>query len=195
MVRLIEVKQVRSRLSLPDDSGINAAITSAIDAALPSLRSTLQTEFDAGSSTDLFFIDPEVHRAIAGFYTLKARNGFLKTDSVLFATATSFSDLQSTAPILVPSILLEEKGFVRISDEYSGKYVKLVYDFGFAESDDIPEWLIEVAISYVSKVLSAQQVGDQKTPITEIYKFVDLHGGGILDSRLRVMSEAIRALN
>lgn len=195
MVRLIEASKVRSRLSLPDDDGINEAIASAIDATLPSLRAVLQTEFDAGTSTDLFFIDPEIHRPIGGFYTLKARNGFMKKASVKVGFALTVDGLQSIAPTITPAIIIDEKGFVRIEEAYVSNYVKLEYDFGFTDDDEIPAWLQEVAISYVAKVLSLQQVGDQKPALTNLYKFIDLHGGGILDAHLRVMTEAIRALN
>lgn len=192
---LISVSQIRGRLNLSDDEGVNMAIASAMTATLPYLQEVLQTGFDASSSEDVFFIDPVVHVTSSGTYVLKLKNGFVKKASVKMAVADTLEGLQTTAKDLLPSFVLDEKGFVRVPDRFIGMYVAVAYDYGFTEDDEAPLWLQEAAISYTIKVLSSQQVGDGKPQLSEIFKFIDAHGSTILSGKLRSMSESIRALN
>lgn len=192
---LITASMVRDRLGLPDDEGVNAAIKSAMVATRPFLMEALQTGLDAGSAEDVFFIDPLVHMAVGGLYVLRANNGFLKKATVKVGMSDTLLGLQTTALDLAIFYVSEEKGFIKVPDLLLGKYVKVAYDYGFRDDDEVPEWLQEAALSYTIKVLSAQQVGDNKPSLSEVYKFIDSHGSYLLGGRLRVASESIRALN
>lgn len=195
MNRLITAEQVLARLSLPNDAGIIAAVESAIGAALPMLRAMLDTQFDAGESTDLFFINSRVYDAHNGLYTLRARNGLIKTDSVLYSTGETMLEVQSIAPTEVPLIVIADKGFIRVPDTLRQKYVKVTYEYGLAEYEDTPDWLVEGMLAYVSKVMSSTQVGEEKPVMTTLYKFLEAHGAGILNSKVRSFPGAIKALN
>lgn len=195
MNQLITVEQVRARLSLPDDEGINAVISSAIGAALPKLRAVLDTAFDAGESTDLFFINPNVYAPQNSLYTLRLRNGLIKTDSVLFASADSLEELQSAALVLAPTVILYDKGFVKVSSAHECKFVKVYYEHGLAEHEETPDWLVEGMLAYVAQVMASTQVGEEKPVMTTLHGFLIKHGMSILSSKVRSVNGSILAMN
>lgn len=193
---LIEPDLIRNRLSLQDEKSVNDALRSAISGAGPRLEAVLQTSFHKASAIDLFYIDanrPCVHE---GVYLLKLTNGFVR--SAPAATIQVSDDLkfvQPTALTLADLVKFSsELGFMYFSDEYAGKYVKVSYDFGFQSSEEVPEWLREVALCYSIKVLSMQQTNDRKDELSAVYSFVDSHSNDILDKHLRTSSYSIHAM-
>lgn len=200
MNRIITAAFLRDRLSLQDDDGVNAAIESAIGAALVHVESVLNTSLEVGVRSDVFFIDPGRSDAIDGLYLLRLSSGFLKTAPAaqIFYGSTLTSVLASGdasgATGLTTYLLNAEKGFLKVPDYLSGCYVKVDYTSGFSEEDAPPEWLKEAVLTYAVKALSSQQVSDGKPELSNVFAFLDSHTGVILDRKLRTSSAAILPL-
>lgn len=191
---LISPSAVLSRLNLQDDDGVVAAVKSALAGSVIFIQEALQTAIDEGEAEDFFFIDPVVHMAVAGTYVLKLSNGFVKKGSVKVFVGDSLPEVQLTATETQPLRVIYERGFVRVSLDCVSQYLRVTYEYGFSEDEEVPLWLQEAATSYTIKLLSSQQLSDEKPELNTIYKFIDAHAGTILTGHLRSMSESILPL-
>lgn len=193
MNRIIEIKTVRSRLSLPDDEGVNDAIDSAIDAALIGVSSILGTSFGLAEKEDVFFIDPSVETSVSGLYLLRLSMGFVKTTPTLkVCVGSSLEEVLSADPTPIPTLLNPEKGFLKVPDTLTDhKYVRVTYTAGFTEDEEAPDWLMEAMLGYTIKAMSSQQVSDGKPELSGTFKFLDGHSSAILDRHLRTSSSSI----
>lgn len=193
---LIEPDLIRNRLSLQDEKSVNDALRSAILGASPRLEAILQTSFAKASAVDLFYIDKARQCVINGAYLLKLSNGFLRSSpAVTIEVSDDLKFVQPTALTLADMVKSSaELGFLYISDEYAEKYIRVVYDYGFQSSGEVPEWLREVTLCYTIKVLSMQQTNDRKEELSAVYSFVDSHSNEILDKHLRTSSYSIHAI-
>ena len=191
MNKVITAGEVRTRLSLMDDEGVNAAISSAIGAALVHTESLLQTNLQAGTAEDIFFIDPLVDSAVRGTYLLRLSNGFVKQAGMTLRSAATLSDMQAASDAVAAFVVMEERGFISVDESLSGSFLKVNYSFGFGDSDDAPAWLKDVVLSYTAKVLSSQQIADGKPELSNIFSFLDRHGSAVLDRHLRSHSDSI----
>lgn len=189
-MQLIDTKTLRDRLLLDDKQEINDALKSAIAGASPRLEAILQTTFTKGSAEDYFLLDGDVHSDFNGVFKLRLSKGFVRAVPALVVSVAETLD-GSWTPIAPVGRMDTEKGFMSVSNAHRGKYVKVTYDFGFASSKEVPEWLAEVSVCYAVKVLSMNQVNDRKDELSKVYEFVDSHSAGILDAHLRVSSAAI----
>lgn len=183
-------------MSLPDDTGINEAITSARDAALIHLAHLLGFALEAGVYSDTFFIDPRRDVAVDGLYSLRLSSGFVGSVPPVEVRAAS-SLLGLAAASLIPSgefLLLAEKGFVRVPETLGQTYVRVTYYAGISEDAVAPAWLSEAMIGSTIKVLSQQQVQDGKQEITKVIPALNQHLSVILDPHLRYRSESISPL-
>lgn len=196
MNRIITIAKVRARLSLPDDPGINAAITSARDAAHIHLAHLLDFVLEAGVQEDTFFIDARRDVLVDGLYSLRLSSGFVGATPVAeVRVSDTLLGLASASPLDPATyLLLAEKGFVRVDGGCAGQYVKITYFAGIPEDSDAPEWLVEAMIGSTIKVLSQQQVQDGKQEITKVIPALNNHLSVILDPHLRFRSESIRPL-
>lgn len=198
-MKLVKVDAMLARLSLPSgDAQLEAALDSAIRAASPALEATLQTKFDYGERTHVFHLNPLTTEVRGGLITLKLGTGFMVTDGadaplVVYAD-TAKDSLQSTAQELVADdgyFAEPEKGFVKVSEDLLGKFVRVTYHSGFNETDEVPEWLSEACIAYSVRVLSTQQIGDPKPELGKVFKFMADHGTIITDGHLRLCPYAV----
>lgn len=195
MAKLISIKQVRDRLTLADDEGINAAIKSAIEGATIMLGTTLSTDLDSGSADELFFIDSVIEDSQGGFYILCLGNGFVKSNpSVAVYAGVTLDDAMASSAVITPTRIDYEKGFIMVPDTLADQYIRVVYTYGFLDTEKGPKWLQECMVCYTAKVLSSQQITDGKPELNPIFKFLEQHVGSILVSRLRISSLSIRQM-
>lgn len=212
-MRLLAVKDVRSRLALPDDEGINDVIKSALDGTTALFESRLTSAFDKASRSDIFLTQGKEFLSSEGFFRLKLATGFVRaTPAVTIKWASLLSDLSVGESIALTDCIVDyEKGFVLVPfDEYSttaygtrrlvsslqrmsyNGYFKVTYEYGFNDTAEVPSWLREAALAYAIKVMSMQQVSDKKDErMTSIFGFINRHGEEILDQHLRYHNMAI----
>jgi len=202
-MRLLAVKDVRTRLALTDDDGINEVISSALEGTSISFEAELDTLFDKATKSDIFCTNGREYLAQDGYLRLKLRNGFVRpTPAVVVRWAAVDPQLLATGEV-IPSAECRfdyERGFILVPFDpvadtgYSG-YFQVDYDFGFLDIDEVPPWLKEAALGYAVKVMSMQQVSDKKDEkLSSIYGFIGRHGAGIMDRHLRTHARAIPAL-
>lgn len=202
MFPLIPVDKVLARLSVTSDIEVEKALQSALEGAYTHLETALQTQLTRNDHVDLFFIDPSVYRPYGGTFRLKLNNGFvvaaglgLETSDSVFGTTWVTSTTQY--------LLNAQKGFLDLPSDMAGKSIKVSYEAGFVYDPNdldstyaaIPEWLKEAAMAQAIKLMSMQQLGDEKPVIAKMYKMLDDHKLFMLDSRLRTSSRAIPAVN
>lgn len=187
----LDVKAMRDRLSLDDKPEINDALKSAIAGATPRVESHLSTSFAAGTTTDLFRL-PVGSDAFDGLYTLRLKNGFVRSDPAVVISAGE--TLASLATITEGFVADLEKGFVAVPEDYAGKYVRVGYSYGFATPKELPSWLQEVLVSYSIKVLSMGTVNDKKDDLSKVFAMVDEHWSAILDPHLRQGGSLVRPI-
>ncbi len=194
MADLIEVSKVYGRLSASEDDGVTAAIKSARDSATVQLSSLLNTAFEfVTAEEDTFFIDPDIESAVAKMYVLRLSHGFIK-NAPMVKYSDTFEGL-ATATAESVALVSPDRGFVRVSAEKAeNKYVRVVYDHGFGDSDTIPQWLQEAALGFTIKSLSQQQISDGKPELSNALPALDRHLSEILNPKLRVSSDAVLPL-
>lgn len=193
MVTLVTVSQVRARLNLPDDDGVNTAISAAIKSVLPMVETQLQTSLIKQAVTDRFYPNDAVHPAVGGFFTLRLSNGFVRSSPDLVVKYDSgYSTVGDGVVIdLAECILKAEKGHLLIPDTYNRQYVQVQYESGFLDSEKPPLWLQEASLIFAVEMLSSQKVGDPEPELSSIFKYWGSHRVNLMDAHLR--STAIAA--
>lgn len=185
MISLISAKDVRNRLALPDDEGINASIKSCIVGATLRASSLLQTDFDPIRILSVFFISEEIEVANGGLYTLRLPNGFAAEGMTVRVGDTFEEMIAGGGTILGTDYFNLEKGWVYVlKSDTVGKYVSVLADHGFISSATIPEWLKEVVLGLTIKMLSFQQVSDEAT-LSNIIPTLDQHIFSLVDNHKR----------
>lgn len=201
MHRIISLDKIRSRMSLREDDGITATLESALDAALVRVSTLLNTSFDYGARTDFFFVDVNQSLPRGGLYTLRTREGFLRTDTLVTLTsASSLSEVTVGEYSETPFIVDHERGWVKVPVEGCSPFLRLDYSHGFKEvtatspQEEAPSWLQEVVLGNVVRFLFSQQVSDGQGVSTEVLAFLEKFGCEVLDKHLRSSSETITPL-
>lgn len=182
---LIDPSLIRNRLTLEDKDEINDVLKSSIAGAIPSLESTLQTTFAKGSAEDRFSLgDP--YSPIDGMFLLKLNNGFVRLDPALTVfSGDSYWNIDT--PETQFRVMLE-RGVVKVPDYLRGKFIRVVYDYGFSTYKEVPAWLQEAALSVSLKVLSMNAVNDKKDELSKVFEYIDSHSATILNGHLRTGS-------
>lgn len=189
-MKLATVEALRVRLGLPEDPGVDAAIGGALESATVYLATALKTKMEKHTKTDVFFLNGDLVEARNGYYRLLLSSGFLRSNtpvSIMYGT----DDTAQTSSAIGCTIRYEE-GWVSVPETYLGKYLAVTYQAGFLEDEEAPSWLVETAIGFATKMLSVQQIGDQRPEMAEVYKFVDTTAGFLLDSHLRAKGAYLR---
>lgn len=189
--------RVRDRFALKEDDGIVAAITAAILGVSPYFEQVLNTPFDLAQYDDIFFLDSNYHRKESSFYILRTKAGFLIPGSAVVFQGDSLKEVrEATNPIPADELLiLDEKGFISVPEEYENKFLRVKYNAGFDDVDDLPDWLQEAAVSYCGVLLTHHQVGDEKAELTTIIKNLKDHVAVILQAHVRTKSAAINPIS
>jgi len=194
-MQLADVGLVRSRLTLPDDQGVNDVIGQALDAATLHIESILQTTVARNSYADIFRVDSMTYGAYGGLYRLKLSNGFVDPTTVVVEVVDlMFVETPAWVQLAASDYLLSSagKGFLDLQESAKDQFVRVTYEAGFADDlDVIPSWLQEVAFSHAVKMMSLQQVGDEKPAMEKVYAMLEKHKVSILDRHLRMSSRAI----
>lgn len=195
MTKLISTKQVRDRLSLQDDEGINTAIRSAMTSAEVRMSAILSTTLTYGTSEDLFYVEEGMELRVANNYILRLKKGFIKTTPApIVYVGDSLASLLPVVGItpVAPLIIDYEKGFILLDKlVVTGKYVRVDYHYGFDSLSVIPDWVQEVMIGFTAKVLSSQQIADGKPELSNVFSFLDNQSEVILVPKMRSRSAAI----
>ncbi len=190
MVMLIKVDDVRNRLALPDDDGINASIQSAMESAHEQAATLLMTSFDTGETTDYFLIDPVVETTVGGFYLLRLNNGFVQSlDWVRYGL-----EVGSVSEEVTGYLADNARGWVKVPFGYAGMVIGVKYSYGLEDYTACPPWLKEVLIGLTIKTMSAQQISDGKPELSSMAASVDGVVGAILARRTRGASSSIAPL-
>lgn len=184
MSRVIDVSDVRDRLSLPDDDGVNASIDSALSGALAQVSSLLDTSFGLASREDYFYLDPLVCVPVAGMVTLRLSNAFVQ-GSVEVSSGESLQDLRTSPRDEEALLVLPETGKVKVSDGLIGQYLRVVYEAGFGITTPIPEWLKEAMIVNTIKIMATQQISDGKPELSKLLPVLTSQSATLLDRHLR----------
>lgn len=193
MVTLVDVSYVRGRLGLQDDPNINASINFAIGASTPLLEAKLGTAFSKRSVVDTFYVNsayPKKH----GNYLLKLSGGFVRSTPSMTALYGDSMQLIADTLDLTECLLNSELGHLYVPESYEGSWIKVSYDAGFDEGEGIPEWLVEAATVHTISLLSAQQIGDPKPELSEVFDYMMKVSTSLLDAHLRTKSHAISPL-
>ena len=193
---LVTTQEVRSRVSLQDDPGINAAIESARSGALMRVSSLLpQRSFERKSWRDVFCATPVDIDPTEGVFALRLSNGFVFDGSVTVKQGYSFMEITEDVTGFVVDY---EKGIVRIGAEAeSTLYFAVEYVAGFdplpVEGDDPienptadpPDWLKEVILTLTILIMTSQQIMDDKAKLSGVVPVLEGQWKSILDSHLR----------
>lgn len=196
MITLVTAAQVRGRLNLPDDEGVNAAI-SAVLKSLPAIfEAQLQTSLTKIAVADTFAPLSRIYPVVGGFFTLKLSNGFVRPSPAMVVT---YSDSYAGAPsgTTIPTteyLLRAEKGHLLVPEYCDGMFVRVAYETGFLNLEKPPEWLSEAALIYAIEMMSSQKVGDPQPELSSIFKFWGTHRVNILDAHLRSKATAVPPL-
>ena len=201
-MQLTETSVMLSRLAMQDqadDASFMEVVNQALDAAAVHLGAQLDTEFDEGAHTDTFYIDSSIYEPVGGLYRLKLAHGFVLASTLSIYTVddlfgASLSPVQLAAPQYRSDPKSLEKGFIDIPATLEGSYVIVSYTAGFADVSEVPAWLSEASLATAIRVMSWQQLGDDKPALGKILQEVAGYGGDILNRHMRTSSRAIPAL-
>ena len=199
MSRIITAEEVRTRMSLQDDPGVNTSIESALDASLVIVESVLSTTLSASTSVDTFYLDAVVHDHIFGLYTLRMNKGFIHSDPApVIQISRTLADLDSGLGDSVSGTISDwERGMVKVPDTCGDHYVRVSYSYGFeedADEDEIPSWLKELVLVHTILVLTNQQIADGNAELSKVAPFIDKQWRTIADNHLRSRSASIMAI-
>lgn len=195
-VLLVSLEQVKKRMVMPSEAlGVNPAIESAIVAAQLRVEAELDTSLEFKSSSDLFFINPELFGGVipaGNLWRLYLKNGLLKEDlevAVLIShhRTHGYSELSSNL-----FSVDHGKGVVFIDAGVAdGKFVQVIYSSGFTSSN-APAWLQEAILGYVPLCLTLGPAADQtkKAPIDVNLRHAEI----LLHRHLRNVGTVFRAI-
>ena len=195
MTSIVVAKDVRARLSLPDDEGINNSIKSCIIGATIRASSLLKTDFESQVRRSIFYVDPRFEVSKGGLYVFRLVNGFVKTNvEVNVYVGDSFEDA-STGEVLENVYVDYEKGWVLLlAESVEGKYVCIEAGFGFDAINVAPDWLKEIILGLTIKMLSSQQISDGKPQLSNVVPVLDQHVLALVDDHKRSSSICISPL-
>lgn len=200
MNRLVTIEKIRSRMTMADDPGINAALDSCLDAAIVRLNSVFNTSFDRGMATDLFYIDAASDTPVRGFYALKLSHGFLREAepvTVCIGDTLEASQGDMVDPVTIFSegfVVDHEKGYILVPVSAGSKYLAVAYTYGFEEEEEVPLWLQELATLYTVEALVAHQSSDARKGLPDIKTALRRAEKDTLSPHLRVKACSIPSL-
>lgn len=158
MKMLASITDIRDQLGFDDMTDINDALTSAMVAATTWLQSKLNTRFDAGNQTDLFFMREASYIVGSSAQSeFRLRFGFIQSVSriVTFQSPTDFDVATAYVDIAPVMQVHYEKGkLVDFTTRYANTYIRVDYAYGWAadgtdadlyDQSKVPDWLKEAA--------------------------------------------------
>lgn len=198
MFEIITTKFVREKLGLPDDDALNTSIRKAIQSATPFIEIVLSSKLSKATHSDVFYINPAIEVCVASMYVLKLSSGFVASSPApILHQSNSIKSVQSIAldsPGLDYYKLDPEVGHLYVSEDLEGSYLRVQFTAGFDTPDESPEWLKEVCLYQVVSALSAQQVGDEKPGLDQVYDYLKEQQRLMLDTKRRTNNFAIPRL-
>lgn len=195
--RIITVKDVRSRLSLPDDEGVNNSIKSCLNAALVRVSAMLRTGLNKVSLVNVFYVDGGIEVSKAGMFTLKLTRGFVQAAHEMnVAVGSTVEDVMVVGGESITGYFDIERGWVLVNvGQVLGKYVRVTCTCGFGDSDEPPDWLKEVVLALTIKMLTSQQISDGKAELSNAVPVLDQHILSILDAHKQSSSIGIPSIH
>lgn len=172
-IKVITSEDVMRRMGLQDYDGVANTIASAIKAAEIRFQSLLDTAFENGSQTDIFYIEPEKFPVVENnMFKLRLKKAFVNPAAAMVVRAARTLDAVSTGlPLDTPQYLVtKDKGIVHIDASFVGNYVSITYLSGFSDSNKPPDWLKEAMLAYMPYVLNNQQTTNRNAEQGEITK-------------------------
>lgn len=154
---LIDPSVLRNTLGFDDMSDINDAIEAALTSATSSLSARLNSQFDAGTATDTWFVvEPIRHSGLLRQTEFRTSTGFINTvASFSYAPELSAFGTSDAIDALSSVVVSKEKGLIAdIKTDYTSMFVRATYTYGFEPDDTyvevydpavVPHWLKEAA--------------------------------------------------
>ena len=177
---IITAEEVMARMGLQDYDGVKSTIASASKAAEIRFQSLLDTSFENGSQTDLFYLEADKFPVVENnMFKLRLKKAFTHPSAVMVVRVSDTLETVPTGLVLVsPQYLVtKETGIVHISSNFVGQYVSVAYLSGFSDTNKPPAWLREAMLSYMPYVLNNQQTTNRNAEQGEVTKKVaDLSG-------------------
>ena len=146
---------VVSQLGFDNMADIAFAVQMAMDAAEPYLASQLNTDFGAGSYSDMFYIREPRYRDGSGYSTeLRLHQGNITaiTSVLVSSDVAGFANGDSAVTDVTANVFVDnDKGIVKdFTTPYARQFIKISYTAGFATDpanpasyliSSIPDWL------------------------------------------------------
>lgn len=167
---LVSVETVRDPLGFDDMVNINDAVTMALHAVTPQIAAALNTDFNRGTMTDIFWVrEPTVEDGPHCQTEFRLSNGLLSAEPtmVLDSRALAFP-LRSD---LVKGVLYDR------GTPFANDYLEFTYTYGFLPDADnaemfdqvqVPDWLKEMARISALRILASNPV------ITDVGATIDV---------------------
>jgi hypothetical protein len=158
---LITLEELKARMGInPDLSSSDEALYSGMIASHLRVQAEMETLFDEGTSTDVFLLDPTYNGVVPDrMFRLKLRNGFLSAAPTITTGPALTTIPQDQLAVDSASTMVDlQRGLVKVDQQYSGQYVTVSYQYGFAEGADVPVWLKEALIGYVPLLLNFSSI-------------------------------------
>lgn len=168
-LKWVTKESIAARLGFPSATpDALAIIDAAIIPAQTWVESMLKCPVSDDSMVDVFHLSSTEHghTPYQGLYVLRSSRKFMKGD----ITLESFDDWDQYAAangtpydLATEEFLDKETGFLRVHPSMDGKILKLSYDSGFADADDVPDSLKEAVTAYLPSILQFSQITNDDT--------------------------------
>ena len=148
---------IRDALGFDDMTDINDAIEAALYAATQAIAARLNTSFDRAPHTDTWYVmEPLRHDNFLRQTEFRTRYGFVQSlDAISYGSEISHFGTSDATDASSSVTLQGEKGvIVDLKTDYTAKFVRAEYTYGFEADDDypgvydgtqVPTWLKEAA--------------------------------------------------
>jgi hypothetical protein len=193
---LVSVDEARARLQISQEiepTSLVGNIESAVSAAQHHVQSILETTFQDGTDSCVFFLDSESFSSVRpeGVFRLFLPTGLLKADSVTMLTG----DKWNTCVTPVDPVNYEvdyEKGLVRVDESLMDAYVKVAYAYGVTPATT-PAWLKEVILAFVPVMFHLSSTNSKGDPGVNMPELKG-HANTVANGHLRKASFCLRPM-
>lgn len=169
-VFVVTAKDVRERMTLPNEESVNAAITSGLRAAHSFFEGALNSPITSAvaAQRDVFFVSEDVIPSVGDMFSLRLRRMFVKASTLVVKYASTRKGALDAAASVMDAedyILDAEKGILKIEAEaFNDNYIAVTYNAGFDDDGSTgtkvelaPDWLKQAILAFLPSVLVAAQ--------------------------------------
>lgn len=185
-------------MALPEDPGVVATLTGAIEAAATVLEAMTRSSFGRADHVDVFCRPARGGLVPSGLVALELSTGLIQPDTLVVVGSSTIEGL-STGYAVPVSLVAPDLGHVFISPEPGVMFYQVTYTAGFETGADgclvgVPGWLAEAATFQSILSLSAMQVGDGKPGLSEAYSYLGASLSALVDAHDRRRAHYLRPI-